>query len=133
MNNLNVPQFALNCIGVGSGFFLICIGFNTAKSGNVTIEALDVKLKATRSLNEARKVNEDTEQLVKQLKQREDAYTELKQQFDKLSSRYDEVKLLEPQIDKIKALDTNQLETIEAELEVTNKELSEEINQITDE
>ena len=71
--------------------------------------------------------------LVRQLKQREDAYTELKQQFDKLSSRYDEVKLLEPQIDKIKALDTNQLETIEAELEVTNKELSEEINQITDE
>ena len=64
MNNLNVPQFALNCIGIGLGFFLICIGFNTAKSGNVTIEALDVKLKATRSLNEARKVNEDTEQLV---------------------------------------------------------------------
>ena len=134
MNNWNqIPAFAWNTFSIGIAIMFTGVAFSTSRSQDVHLEAANVKLKATKSLNEARENTKRVEELLEQLQEREQAYNELKEQFDNLKLKSRQVRLLEPQIEKIDSLDTTELENLEVELQEKRKRLSEEIENLTSE
>ena len=119
--------------GLAAVILSIGVSVGAGKADNVSLEAANIKLAATKSLNQAREITQSTEELVKQLQYREQAYNELKQKYDTLARQNREIKALEPEIEKIESLKPYELENIEVQLEAKDKELTKEISDLTEE
>lgn len=121
------------CVGITS--YLICLGYQTAQSSNVSLQVANTKLEATKKLNDARLQNNEVKQYVDTIEAQNKAYNELLVKYNNLARTHPGVRKLSPEINELqeKLLDDKSIQELQNNIDNKNELLTNDIKDLVSE
>jgi hypothetical protein len=122
----------LAILAVGVTSYLICLGFQTARSNDISLQVANTKLQATSKLNEARIQNGEVRGYIETIEAQREAYNRLLAKYEKLASTHPGIKKLKPEIEQIKnnVVSPDNISELKTEIIKSEAELSDDIKSL---
>lgn len=122
-------------LSVGVSWYLVCLGYQTTKSSDVSLQIANTKLEATSKLNSARVQSAEVSRYLDTIEAQNEAYKSLLAKYEYLSKSHPGVRKLKPEVDQLQAevLKPKEIEKLQTEVSSTEKELSKNISELVTE
>jgi hypothetical protein len=86
MHKINLPELAWTILAVGISSYLVCLGYQTAKSSSISLEVANIKLQATSKLNEARIQSSEVKSYIETIEAQNEACNQLLTKYENLAN-----------------------------------------------
>jgi murein L,D-transpeptidase YcbB/YkuD len=132
MHKINLPELAWTILAVGISSYLVCLGYQTAKSNSISLEVANTKLQATSKLNEARIQSSEVKSYIETIEAQNEAYNQLLTKYENLASTHPGIKKLKPEIEQIRnnSVSSDSITELKSEITKSEAELSNDIKSL---
>jgi hypothetical protein len=130
--NNSLPSLAWVTLSVGVASYLVCLGYQTTQSSDVSLQVANTKLEATKKLNDARLQSGEVKQYLDAIKAQNEAYNALLAKYELLANTHPGVRKLKPEIEQLQneVVKPEEIQELQNKVSSTEVKLSNDITEL---